>query len=944
MKQLSSLFRRAAALTLAVALAFPLTARAAAPQNVLETGQFVLDGLTYNNTIATTTSGRLESFSAELDPFSSLQPILLQGTDTVCGGATIDQAVARAQDMGYRVYAAINADYFDTATGIPLGIVIENGVYKCSSATATSALVIGENGVSLCDAPEVSMTLTSLTTGNVVIPHHFNRLRVPTGGAYLLNADFSADTTRTSTSGWFVRFRLTEHADLGVSSALTMQVTEVLRSDQPLTIGEDEYVLTADDNSWLSEMFESFQVGDLYLLETSCTDPALASAQWAGGTGAVLVQNGAVTDKSTWLYADTTRAPRSALGMRADGTLLLYAADGRQSSYSVGLTLDDLADELLARGCEWAVNLDGGGSTALSVWIPGKTGADVQNSPSAGSLRACASYLMLVGDEQGDGLPHALAPTETGLCVLAGSSVTLPDAVIVDNALTPLGIERDTLSFYSAFGLGSIRDGVYTAGMDTGSDILILHSERLDVSGTMQLHVVDTLSSLQIHAGDSAANLSSLSLNPGDTVQLSVTGTYFGREALRSTEGVTFTVSEQLGTVDETGLLTISPTAAAGGELTVSVGGLTKTIPIQLLSAHLDVPGDHWAFSAVDFCYRNGIVNGISPSEFGPNYLIRRADFVLMLYNALGKPTVSTPCTFTDVAETDYFYTAMAWAQEQGLVNGVGNDLCLPNDPITREQAFTVLHKALPLLALDCPDAPLSVLSDFSDAAQISEYALTHTATLVAQGIVNGTNGVLNPKGNLTRAEMAALVQRVMTHTPVTDYPTEEPGDLPEEPDAPDDALQGGTLSLDFSELTVWSSETYPLTATLSPAVEDAQIIWTSSDPTVAAVSPTGEVTNLYTGLGTQTVTITASYGELSASCLVTCPQAGLTGVVYNVANSLNIRSGPDSSYAVQGSLRPGDVVIVLNHVNDWYEILYPDQTQACIGYVNAKYMLLNLY
>lgn len=940
MKQFSSLLRRAAALTLAVALALPLTAHAAAAQRVLQTTQTIVDGLTYVNTVSTAAAGRLESFSAELSPSSPLHPILLQGAGTIYGGASIDKAVAQAQSKGYQVYAAINTDYFSTSTGIPLGIVIEDGVYR-SSAAGAPAMLIGADTVSLCAAPEVSLTLTNVSTGAVVTPNHFNKLRVPTGGVYLLNENFSEVSTRTTTPGWFVRLRLTQSAPLTVNSTLMLQVTEVLSSQQAISIGPDEYILTADDNAGLSELFDSFRVGDSYLLETRCTDPVLAAAQWAGGVGDTIVQNGVATSKSGWLYPDNARAPRSALGMRSDGTLLLYAADGRQSGYSVGLTLTDLADEMLALGCEWAVNLDGGGSTALSVWTPGQTGASVQNSPSDSALRACATYLLLVGETPGDGLPHALAPTENGICVLTGSSLTLPDAVIVDQALTPLGIERDTLQFYSGLGLGSITDGVYTAGMTPGTDSVVLWSNRLGIGGTTEIHVVNTLSELHLHAANSSASLSSLSVNPGDTVQLHVTGSYFGREALRGTTGVTFSVSESLGTVDETGLLTISPEAAAGGELTVSAGGLTKTIAVNLLNVHLDVKSDHWAWEAVDFCYRNGIVSGISASEFGPDSLIRRGDFVLMLYSALGRPAVSAPCTFTDVSPSDYFSTAMAWAQEQGLMTGVGDGRCLPLDPLTREQAFTVLHKALPLLNMDCPDAPLSILTSFDDATQLSDYALTHTATLVAQGIVSGSGSYLHPKGNLTRAEMATLVHRVMTHTPITSYPDApaEGGDTSSETPP-----QGTALSLNFSELTVWSSETFPLTASLTPDIEGAVITWSSSDPTVAAVSPTGEVTNLYAGLGTQTVTITASYRDLTASCVVSCPQAGLTGVVYNVAHGLNIRSGPDTSYPVQGRLNAGDIVVVLNHVNGWYEILYPDAAQACTGYVSADYLLLNLF
>lgn len=70
-----------------------------------------------------------------------------------------------------------------------------------------------------------------------------------------------------------------------------------------------------------------------------------------------MVKDGKMTDSSSWTYTGDGRQPRTALGVKADGTLVVYAVDGRQSGYSVGLSQKDLADEMLKQGCVWAVNL-----------------------------------------------------------------------------------------------------------------------------------------------------------------------------------------------------------------------------------------------------------------------------------------------------------------------------------------------------------------------------------------------------------------------------------------------------------------------------------------------------------------------------------------------------------------------------------------------------------
>lgn len=179
------------------------------------------------------------------------------------------------------------------------------------------------------------------------------------------------------------------------------------------------------------------------------------------------------------------------------------------------------------------------------------------------------------------------------------------------------------------------------------------------------------------------------------------------------------------------------------------------------------MPEGHWAYTAVDYCYANGLVGGISDTEFGPDLHIRRGDFLLMLYGAAGKPAVTSPASFTDVSPSDYYYTAVSWAQANGLATGVGDGTLAPASDVTREQAFTILNQALPLLGITCQPGALTVLDQFGDRASLSDWAAQHAATLVAYQIVGGdTDGNLNPQAFLTRAEMAALLYKLSNYTP----------------------------------------------------------------------------------------------------------------------------------------------------------------------------------
>ena len=934
MRHTTAFPRRAAAFVLALLLTLP-TVYADAGERKLQTSTQIVDGLTYRNTVTVNSSRRIESFSLELAPNAAARPILLQGSETIYGGANINTAVSNARSQGWNVLGAVNTDFFSMSNGVPLGIVIENGIFK-SGTSGENAMVITDNRVSIVDSPKVALSLYNHSSGVTVTPNSFNKARHPTGGIYLLNGYFSGVSTRSSGDGWYVRLKAlpdsntSKAPELTVNSTLALEVTELILSDQSIVIGPDEYILTSASESGYSEVFSTFQIGDQITLTTSCADSVLSSAQWAGGVGDIMVRDGSLTDSSLWTYASDGRQPRTALGVKPDGTLVLYAVDGRQSGYSSGLSQKDLALELMAQGCTTAVNLDGGGSTALSVWIPGQTGSALQSKPSGGSPRSCATYLFFVTDQTSDGVPTRLAPAEDGLVVLSGSSLSLPQAAAVDRGLKPVSTDLSGLLYTSQNGLGSISGSTYTAGQYPGTDTIRLTSGGL--TGTTQVHVVDQLTDLAITRPGSSVPLTSLTVKPGEQVLLAVTGSYWGRTALRDLGPASFTVQGSIGTVDGSGLFTAGQEPGTG-TITLSAGGLSKTLTITIPSTHEDVPRDHWAYEAVEYCYSHNIVSGISPTLFGRDLPISRANFIVMLHNAMGQPAASGPCTFLDVPADAYYAPALAWAQEVGLASGVGGGGFAPTANITREQAFSLLYRFLPLIGKTCPDGSLSLLNQFSDRDQLSGYAQIPTATLAAQGLVSGGGGLLAPQNTLARAEMASLLYRTLEFEPITDLPNQ-----PEDPDPSVTYL----MAMNQSHLTLPSGGSATLSVSILPAVEGAQITWSSSDPNAAAVSANGMVTNLYPGTGSKNVIITASWTVLSARGTAPSQPPPHVGTVVNAENGLNVRSGPGTTYDRIGALRNNSQVVVLSQENEWYQVLFrnPDGL-AAIGYVLSDYLTL---
>ena len=198
--------RRLTALVLTAALTIP-SAFATAGKQELTTVRSIADGLEFINTITThPQAGRVESYALEYRADGDVFPIMLQGSGTMYSGASINKAVEEAAKLGYHVVGAINTDFFSYATGVPMGIVIEDGVYK-SSPEGRTALVVTEGQFGLIEKPEVKLTLTNQTNDQSVSLTHLNKWRAGTGGLYLLNEYFSTVSTRTSTPGWMVRMK-----------------------------------------------------------------------------------------------------------------------------------------------------------------------------------------------------------------------------------------------------------------------------------------------------------------------------------------------------------------------------------------------------------------------------------------------------------------------------------------------------------------------------------------------------------------------------------------------------------------------------------------------------------------------------------------------------------------------------------------------------------------
>ena len=126
-----------------------------------------------------------------------------------------------------------------------------------------------------------------------------------------------------------------------------------------------------------------------------------------------------------------------------------------------------------------------------------------------------------------------------------------------------------------------MEDNIYTAGSDAGTDTLELWSPDLDVEGTAQIHVVDHLTGLTVSRENSTDALTSLTLEPGDQVQLTAQGTYWSRAAMRDVGAISWTVEGSIGSITEDGLFTAEGPRGRLRTLTASAGGQSQTIMVS---------------------------------------------------------------------------------------------------------------------------------------------------------------------------------------------------------------------------------------------------------------------------------------------------------------------------------------------------------------------------
>lgn len=581
------------------------------------------------------------------------------------------------------------------------------------------------------------------------------------------------------------------------------------------TIPENAYLLAADNNSY-GYILMSFVPGQTFSLSIS-GNQAFYDVKNAVGTGTVIVKDSEPVDDRTFSHYLSAQ-PRSAVGIRADGSLVLYAVDGRQASYSVGLKLYDLAKRMASLGCVYAANLDGGGSTAVNASLRGSDTASIVSSPSGKVERRVSNAIVFTDTAEKIGTP-------TEAYFYGDYYVTLSD--------TPLALGQPVLSDANGF---SAEDAALSLSVYTKNTAATVTEDTLNpngVSGVIEVfasadggqteNVAAKVVSLDT-PDELVLSADSTEIAPFETATLSVSAFYRKLHVASGNYSFTWSVTADLpqeesnaaevpeaaevvetpaGTVQD-GILT---PLVDGKELivTASRGDVSAAIKIKVGAYPFVDMKDHWAVKEIYKLFQTGIVKGELAADGTPYYLperqFSRYEFCVMLDRLTGigselpvpdfapKTDETVVDTETGVETTDQseiplptltkeeqFGLADAsqipeWAfasvyrlKETGLLDGIlhhdesWNEIFDGTAPITRAEVINVIGKI-------CDAAPLDFsLESFTDLDEWQKHD-DFIKNAVSAGVFSGyEDSTLRLNNRLTRAEGAAVFIRLQSH------------------------------------------------------------------------------------------------------------------------------------------------------------------------------------
>ena len=676
---------------------------------------------------------------------SSVYPIVITGSKS-CNYGNFSTMANLMEKQGKHVIAGINGDYFVASQEPryePLGIELINGELWSSDADHWG-IGFNTDGTAVFGKPD--LTISANIGGQDFTLNAVNKARQD-GGAVLYTDDYS---TSTKNIGEGVDVICSISAPLSLNCTPTLTVEEIRTEGGAIAIPAGKAILSVSANASaeLKAAVATLAAGTTVPIKIS-SPPEWANVTYAIGSLYKLITNGAV---EAGLPTDEA-APRTAIGKKADGSLVFYTIDGRQTGYSVGITIAKLAQRMLELGCVEASIMDGGGSTSLDAIYLGDSSISQINDPSDGYQRSVTNYIMLVTDAKPTGAATKLALYPLSTDILQGATTPFSLKAADDNgyAATP----GSYVNLAVVGGVGTIAsDGKFTANT-AGSGSVTASGTGL-VSASVQVNVVKTPDSITVKNEVGGKTVSSLAVATESSTSLTASAMKNHVSLISQDTCYTWSVTGDIGTISADGTFTAG-TKNASGTITAKAGDTIVSIPVTVTNPEKfdDIKKTDWFYTAIKYVGDNNIMNGTADRVFSPNAEMSRAMVVTVLWRSAGSPEPTTSGSFSDVPDGQWYSKAVYWANEKGFVQGYAGKFS-PDISISREQLATILYR------YSGSPATNGNLSAFTDLGSVSTWSQTALCWAVEQKYIGGVTATeLSPQSTATRAQVATILYRI---------------------------------------------------------------------------------------------------------------------------------------------------------------------------------------
>lgn len=724
-------------------------------------------------------------------PNSTVLPTITNGS-YLYGTTAISKETSRLEGLGNDIIGGSNADFFSLQTGVPMSNAIVDGKILTKDASGQDAIGIMPDGTAFISYFSLNSVLIK-EDGSEANIYNINKYRQPYA-IYMMTSDFAAETKNT-TKGIDVILGSIE-GEMKIGTRMTAVVESVNTATGSAPIPNGKIVITVDEKAPAEflDPIKSLTPGEKVTLSFS----ANGDKRWSdvtlgmGAVGGRLLINGEINSN---LAAGA--APRTAIGIKDDGSIVLYTIDGRQSGYSYGVQLKTLAKRMQELGCVEALNLDGGGSTQMVVQLPGEDKSVLINKPSDGSERSVSTFFFFTNTAKKTGNAELLHFYPKSNFVMTGASLQL-EIKATDSGFHQAEVPSNvTYSVESGKNSTISSTGLFTA-KDNG--IVTVYAQSGDAKGSLTITCLETPTDIVIKNKDTWANVTSLSLNAGDSIELSAIAYGGFNQLTASRRDFIWEADPEIGTISDIGLFKASDNFGASGNIRVSAGEKTVTIPVTLAKLSAD---DTKAYPVIDMTLTDDLLTGKVGCDYNIDtekeditikadgkpvafeYNIETGKFTAELpsstikatvyaTNALGCTSFKTVTSVTQLLPKSPFAdTAGHWAEgilgymyAAKVINGDTTDGTLrfnPQKPMTRSE-FSVMICNYLGLALD---KYADVTLPYSDLDTIPQWALGSFKALYKEEIVKGryvsdTESCADPLATISRAEAATIVSRIL--------------------------------------------------------------------------------------------------------------------------------------------------------------------------------------